>query len=504
MSAKKPLCLYNDAIKQIQSGDALDVEIAGMSLVKADSTDSTAGYLSAKVDGVTIEVNTSTHTMNVKSDVYDAYGATSTHSALQTGIHGISITAGKVLSSLKTITITSADDTSVITFPSGTKTLVATDGNITGSSGSCTGNASTVTTNANLTGEVISTGNATAITNSAVLGKVITGFTSTPGLVLATDTILGAIQKLNGNTAASGSGTVTSVSVVTANGVSASVATETITPAITIILDAITPSTVNALTLAKATTGFTIAGGDTSKTLTVSDTASISGTNTGDNATNTQYSSLVTNATHTSDATGSGALTVVAINGTNLAGLATGALMNATTTGVPTVIEPSTLGNILTSTGTAWASSAPALKRVLLASLFAVDVSPVAYMEVTDFTVALLASTLYHFKYKCIIKSNADYGETVKILCSSTPTRGFMSADVLADNGATLVHDITTYSSGLIIATSFGWTIPHEVIFEGDIMTNGACNLTFNIKSENATYPVEIYAGSYLELIKGT
>lgn len=76
-----------------------------------------------------------------------------------------------------------------------------------------------------------------------------------------------------------------------------------------------------------------------------------SGTNTGDNATNTQYSGLVTNATHTGDATGSGALTVVALNGTNLAGLATGVLKNTTTTGVPFIskvvlTEPATTATL--------------------------------------------------------------------------------------------------------------------------------------------------------------
>ena len=45
--------------------------------------------------------------------------------------------------------------------------------------------------------------------------------------------------------AGGGSGTVTSVSVVTANGVSGTVATETTTPAITLTLGAITPSSVN-------------------------------------------------------------------------------------------------------------------------------------------------------------------------------------------------------------------------------------------------------------------
>lgn len=48
-------------------------------------------------------------------------------------------------------------------------------------------------------------------------------------------------------------GTVTSVSVVTANGISGSVATSTTTPAITLTLGAITPSSVTTPTLAAAT-----------------------------------------------------------------------------------------------------------------------------------------------------------------------------------------------------------------------------------------------------------
>jgi hypothetical protein len=66
-------------------------------------------------------------------------------------------------------------------------------------------------------------------------------------------------------------------------------------------------------------------------------TGTNSGTNTGDNAVNTLYSGLVTNATHTGDATGATALTVKGINGTLLSGLATGILKNTTTTGVPSI-----------------------------------------------------------------------------------------------------------------------------------------------------------------------
>jgi hypothetical protein len=71
-----------------------------------------------------------------------------------------------------------------------------------GVTGSGTGSfAVTVVTNANLTGEVTSAGNASTLTNSAVISKVLTGYSSGPGAVAATDTILQSIQKLNGNDA---------------------------------------------------------------------------------------------------------------------------------------------------------------------------------------------------------------------------------------------------------------------------------------------------------------
>jgi len=67
---------------------------------------------------------------------------------------------------------------------------------------------------------------------------------------------------------AKGAGTVTAVSVATANGVSGS-SSGGATPALTIALGAITPTTVNALTLASAADGFTVAGGTASRTLAV-------------------------------------------------------------------------------------------------------------------------------------------------------------------------------------------------------------------------------------------
>jgi hypothetical protein len=71
--------------------------------------------------------------------------------------------------------------------------------NISGTASGLT--AGNVTTNANLTGDVTSVGNATTLTNAPVIAKVLTGYVSGAGTVSATDSILAAIQKLNGNDA---------------------------------------------------------------------------------------------------------------------------------------------------------------------------------------------------------------------------------------------------------------------------------------------------------------
>lgn len=68
--------------------------------------------------------------------------------------------------------------------------------------GDISGNAATVTTIPTLSGEVTNAGNNVTLSNSAVTSKVLTGYTSGAGTVVATDSILQAIQKLNGNTVA--------------------------------------------------------------------------------------------------------------------------------------------------------------------------------------------------------------------------------------------------------------------------------------------------------------
>ncbi|MFA5818660.1 MAG: hypothetical protein WC854_05220 [Bacteroidales bacterium] len=81
-----------------------------------------------------------------------------------------------------------------------------------------------------------------------------------------------------------------------------------------------------------------------------------SGTNTGDNATNTQYSGLVSNATHTGDVTGATALTITdkAVTLAKMNDMATGSLIYRKTasTGVPEVQPLATLKTDLGLTGT--------------------------------------------------------------------------------------------------------------------------------------------------------
>jgi hypothetical protein len=156
-------------------------------------------------------------------------------------------------------------------------------------------------------------------------------------------------------------------------------------------------------------------------------TGSASGTNTGDNAVNSLYSGLVSNATHTGDVTGSTTLTLATVNsniGTwnsvtvNAKGLVTGGTLSnvsltsqvtgtlpVTSGGTGTAsltsnniilgngtspvqfIAPGTSGNVLASNGTTWVSITPPSSGVLTANLDAdnfkiIDANLQRYTEV--------------------------------------------------------------------------------------------------------------------------
>jgi hypothetical protein len=176
-----------------------------------------------------------------------------------------------------------------------------------------------------------SAGNVLIVSN----GNIIDGVGAGNDLLLSdgnTATLVakatGSLEILYGGTSAApaggGGGTVTSVSVTTANGVSGSVLTETTTPAITITLGAITPSSV-------ASTG-TVTG------------TNLSGTNTGD-----QTITLTGNVT--GSGTGSFATTIAAgaVSLANMANLAQGAFIarNSSGTGTPEAVPVATVRGML-------------------------------------------------------------------------------------------------------------------------------------------------------------
>ena len=166
----------------------------------------------------------------------------------------------------------------------------------------------------NLAGEVTGTQSSTVVGNAAVIGKVLTGYTSVAGTVAATDNILQAIQKINGNDA-----------------LKAPLASPTLTG---------TPIAPTA-----------IAGTNTTQIATTAFvTAAVIG------GTTTNFSGSLAG-----DVTGTQSATVVGkINGTSLAGLGTGILKNTTGTGVPSIavaadfptLNQNTTGTAANVTGT--------------------------------------------------------------------------------------------------------------------------------------------------------
>ncbi len=143
--------------------------------------------------------------------------------------------------------------------------------------------AGNVTTNANLTGDVTSVGNATTLQNAPVIAKVLTGYVSGAGTVAATDSILQAIQKLNGNNATNANltGPITSVgnatSVASQTGTGTTFVMQASPTLTTPVLGVATATSVNkvALTAPATSSTLTIADG---KTLTASNSLTLAGT----------------------------------------------------------------------------------------------------------------------------------------------------------------------------------------------------------------------------------
>lgn len=188
-----------------------------------------------------------------------------------------------------------------------------TSGNVLKSNGSIWTSAAGTNAPITITNEASGSGTSSVsvvLSNSAVIGKVLSGYVSGVGIISAADSILSAIQKLNANTAlvsgsaitsltggvtATGPGAATATVVTNANltgpitsvGNATSVASQTGTGStfvmnstptlVTPVLGVATATTVNKVTLTPPATGSTLTIAD-GKTFTSNNTLTLSGT----------------------------------------------------------------------------------------------------------------------------------------------------------------------------------------------------------------------------------
>jgi hypothetical protein len=130
--------------------------------------------------------------------VFQAIAAWWAASAAKTKLDGIAAGATANSSDATLLARSAHTGTQAVGTITGLGSLATQSGTFSGtSSGTNTGDQ-TITLTGDVTGS--GTGSFTAtVANSAVIGKALTGFTSGAGTVAATDTILQAIQKLDGN-----------------------------------------------------------------------------------------------------------------------------------------------------------------------------------------------------------------------------------------------------------------------------------------------------------------
>ena len=289
-----------------------------------------------------------------------------------------------------------------------------------------------------------------SFTDAAVTGKLLTGYVSGAGTVAATDSILQAINKINGNDL-----------------LKAPINNPTFT------------GTVAGITAAMV--GAPAGSGNSS------------GTNTGDDAVNALYSGLVTNATHTGDATGATALTVVKINGTSLAGLATGILKNTTGTGVPSIavavdfptLNQDTTGNAATATNIAGGS-----------------IGQLPYQSGADTTALLAAGTPGQ-----LLQSNGgaapswvtpSAGDVVKAGTQTFTGQNTFTSTITAKGYASAVQYVSLNKVSTFAADGSGVVMMTTASGTDAISTITGCNSGDVGQGQNVTFVVAAYTGGTL------
>lgn len=248
---------------------AVTMTDADYTLTTANGTTDEARCMYLKISGtLTAARNVICPTANklyfVKNNTTGGYAITLKTS----GGTGISISSGVTVALM-------CDGTNVVSAVDSV-TSVATANNLAGGAAGKipyqTGSGATSFSGAGTTGQAVlsgGTGSPTFTTGTLTLA----GNLATSGASALTLTTTGAT---NVTLPTSGTlGTVSTVSITTANGVSGSVATATTTPAITLTLGTITPTSVNGLTVSTTTGTFTLTNG---KTLAVANSLTLAGT----------------------------------------------------------------------------------------------------------------------------------------------------------------------------------------------------------------------------------
>ena len=268
------------------------------------------------------------------------------------------------------------------------------------------------------------------------------------GSYLNTSLTVDAYGRITFASSGSASGSVTSVSVVTANGISGSVATATTTPAITLTLGAITPTSV-------AATG-TVTG------------SNLSGTNTGN-----QTISL------TGDVTAPGSTSVL-ITTLALSGVSAGTYNNVTvnTKGLVTAgsnVAYLTVLPAFTTSGDATGTFAPGSPGNLSLTLAASGVTAGTYAGAWNTTTITIPSFTVNAKGLLTAASSVNYTRTLftALLQGEVPASGGGSTNFLRADGTWALPSTNpgTVTSVAAITSSTGLAITGSPITSSGVLT---------------------------------
>jgi len=415
-----------------------------------------------------IVVNKGTNPINVYPS---ASGGTDSIDALSIGASIQIPVSGLMQFNAATTDLWYSSGNSTFTAPAlGTPTaLVGT--NITGTASGFTAGA---VTNAGLTGEVTTSGLTATLSNSAVIGKVLTGFTSGAGTVAATDTILQAIQKINGNTSAgiAAAGSLTGATL--ASNVLASSLTSvgtlaglTVTAA---IVGSVTGNAGTVTTNANLTGAITSSGNTTSLGTASFTSANLAGALTDETGSGSAVfatsPTLVTPALGAATATSLTTSGDIAVNGGDITTTAaTATLMNATATNLSVGGAATTLTMGATS-GTALIRNAAIVLGNTTASISTTNTNPVG-------------SNSNHLTI-------APQGE-IRLTPTNASAVGGDRPSVVIGQGDAAAGVVTIAGGDLYLSTKFdgdATTTPVNIIFEG--LTANAFETTLTVTDPTA------------------